>query len=255
MKIILIFFLSLFLSNIFAATFQPDETGKLSLRFMHAKKNCSLFEGPGKNYGVLETQLRENEVVYYEGVSLKGAWAKVITSHSVVGWVPVENLEDHHGAVENQDDFNEVFESRNAIGSRLILSPGVSWGSHPLDFRLHMDASFNFFPDGVVDLFYDQLELGLGGNYHFYAPSFSELHSYLQWIYRFGSRRDTMLGPRIGYAIMEDPSSQHQYSSFLLSGLSFRHYWNDYWGLFCEAQVYLRTVIYVDGNVGITLRF
>jgi hypothetical protein len=224
-------------------------------RFVRALRDLPLYAGPGKSYGEVERGLRGGEVAYWLGVSLNGSWSKVLTSNGVEAWTPTEFVSEYEGSPPNYDDFDHHFAARRAIGTWFSLQLGPAWGSHPVDFRGQADILFNFTPNGLVDVYYDQLELGLGGAYHPYAPPFGEAHVFFQWLYRFGSRRNSMLGPRFGYAIMEDPTYRFDYANFFMMGLAFRHYLSDHFGFYVEGNAYARSRLYGSASGGLSLRF
>ncbi len=224
--------------------------------YMKAIRFLPLFVGPGRGYGGMADSLKPNEVTYSLGVSLQGQWTKVLTVRGEEGWVHSEYLVKFEGVPENVDDFESMFAARRAIGTWFSFQFGPSWGNNPFDFRVQVDTIFNLTPNGAIDQFYDQVEIGLGGSYHPFAPPFGEDRAFFQWLYRFGRKKNSMLGPRIGTGFTQLADFKAKRTWFFISGLTYRHYMNEVIGIYAEATYYLRTTrLYGNASAGLTLRF
>jgi len=224
---------------------------------MKGRRKTPLFLGPGKRYGSSDKMLEKGEIVYFEGLSLNQEWAKVILATGVELWTPYFNLEEHTGVVENEEQFLYNVKARHALTSGLSLQGGFGYGGRPMLGRAVGALLWNWFPDGLVDFRYDQTELGISGSYLVLGDEEAFFHGsvFMQWLYRMGEFRDFMIGPRIGWAVMNDPTSKFSYSNSLVLGLAARAYPTDHFGVFIEGETFIRTTVYVLGSAGISIRF
>lgn len=231
--------------------------GPAKQSFRKTLRETVLFNGPGKSHGRIDETLPKDSPVFFDGVSLNEEWARIVLYDGRVFWTPIFNISSQEEIIDNEKGFRYNMEARRSFVSDVALQLGGSYGSRPMLLRAGGALFWNFVPEGLVDYRYDQTEIGIsgscliGGN----VDPFYHASVLLQWLYRAGEERRFLIGPRIGWAVMNDPNSNLSFSHFLVGGLSLRHYFFEYLGYYMEAEIFARSVVYYMGSAGLTLRF
>ncbi len=162
-----------------------------------------------------------------------------------------------------RSDFRHVLDQLSRVTSRWIWeAPLLAYASGPLGLGVGGLFWLNTARNGLIDYRDDQLEIGTG----FYlwkgqATSTSaarfvwEIPVHAQWLFRFLDRGALMVGPRIGFSVLNDPTFRFARALPFRGGLHVRYYFDDDIGISFGAMTHARSVTYWSGEVGFNVRF
>ncbi len=173
---------------------------------------------------------------------------------------------------QDYDDYYYALMRERRMTSRWNLHVGGSWGSVPMGIGGQALVGLNFLRRGVFDANIDQLELVSGIRYHLGADPepalrldgtlynkpaqpFWEVPVQLLWLFRLGYRGAFMIGPRVGFSVVQDDYNRWPIALPGLAGFEARYYPRDHWGFSWGNWVHLRSVMYFSTSFGVDFRF
>jgi len=223
---------------------------------LRALDNSLIRTGPSESFPALTEPMRANDAVFLLGVSPGRRWYRIMKRNGFEGWVPRNRVHMAQLSEEEIDDLRAMRHLKTKITSRWILTAGATYGSTPLSVGAVAMPFLNLARNGVFGRKTEQIELGVGFGYHFYSKKyFYEVPFALQWIFRSAFWYHFMIGPRIGFSVVDDPNFRFDHSIPFEGGLHARYFFDDDWGVYFDALVVARSVIYYMGGAGLAVRF
>jgi hypothetical protein len=236
------------------------------------RENVFLKSQPSPESPDSSVQVTAEETVFVLGTSLDTTFVQVLKRNGETGWLQVSLADLHRVDRSDYDDYYYALMRERAYTSRWNFHLGASYGVLPFGVGAEGLVSLNIFRRGVFDSNVDQLEFGSGFKYHvgsdpkpvllgdgtLYskpARSFWEVPVQLLWLFRLGYRGETLLGPRLGFSVIQDQYSRFETALPGLTGFELRHYPRDTLGLSWNVWVHLRSVIYYSTSFGVDFRF
>jgi hypothetical protein len=227
---------------------------------------------PSPDSSDTSVQVAADETVFVLGTSVDTTFVQVLKRNGETGWLQVNLADLYRVDRSDYDDYYYALMRERAYTSRWNFHLGASYGVLPFGVGAEGLVNLNIFRRGVFDSNVDQLEFGSGFKYHvgadpkpvllgdgtlFSKPArpFWELPVQLLWLFRLGYRGETLLGPRIGFSVIQDRYSRFDTALPGLTGFELRHYPRDTLGLSWNVWVHLRSVIYYSTSFGVDFRF
>ena len=236
------------------------------------RETLLLKSAPSTDSADTAVEVLVDEKVFVLGTSVDTSFVQVLKKSGETGWIPVNLVDLYRVDRGDYDEYYYALMRERAYTSRWNFHLGASYGPAPMGVGGEALVNLNILRRGLFDSNLDQLEVGTGFIYHVgadpapvllgdgtlftkAAQPFWEIPVQLVWLFRLGYRGETMLGPRLGFSVIQDRYSRFATALPALTGFELRHYPRDTLGLSWNVWVHLRSVIYYSTSFGVDFRF